>query len=325
MYRRGFIGVLGTLLSWPATVRAQKSIPQVVGFLSGASRKAYSAYLAAFLEGLREGGYVEGENVRLEYRWAENQYDKLPALAAELLNSQVAVIAATGTPAAVVARSLVKTIPVVFSMSGDPVALGVVTSLNRPGGNATGSTRMSVELSAKRIEILHEIVPDRTALALLINPTGPNAAAVVRDSEAAARALGRRLEIIEARNTPEIEGAFSRLKLVGAQGLVVGTDPLFNSQAHQLADLGLKHRLPVVYQYDEFTTAGGLASYGGGIKESYRIAGAMTAKVLKGEKPADLPVQQSTRIELSLNLKTAKVLGITVPTSLLGRADELIE
>ena len=274
---------------------------------------------------MKESGYTEGQNVLIEYRWAESQYDRLPALATELVRRQVAVLAATGTPAAIVARKATTTIPIVFTTAGDPVDLGLVTSLSRPGGNATGATQLSVEVSPKRLELLHEMLPKATIMALLINPTSPNAAAVSTETQIAARARGLQLHVLNASTERDIDEAFAKAIQLKADGLIVGTDAFFNGRNNQLVALMLRHALPTVYQYGEYTAAGGLASYGGSIKSSYRTAGILTGRILKGEKPADLPVQQTTKMELIVNLKTAKALGLTLPISLLARADEVIE
>jgi putative tryptophan/tyrosine transport system substrate-binding protein len=325
MQRRVFIGLVGGAVVWPLTARAQQPALPVVGFLNGASHEAYAPYVAAFRDGLKETGYIEGQNVVIEYRWAESRYDRLPELAAELVHHQVAVIAATDTPAAVVARAATKTIPVVFTTSGNPVDLGLVTSLNRPGGNATGATQLSVEVAPKRLELLHEMFPKATIMALLINPTGPNAAAVSSETMVAANSLGLELHVLNASTERDIDEAFAKVVQLRASGLLIGTDPFFNGRTKQLVALMLRHAMPTIYQYSEFTAEGGLASYGGSIKGSYRTAGIFTGRILKGEKPADLPVQQTTKIELIINLKAAKALGLTVPLSLLGRADEVIE
>ena len=325
MQRREFIGLIGGAAAWPVSARAQQLVVPVVGFLNGAAHEAYAPYVAAFRDGLKESGYIEGQNVLIEYRWAESQYDRLPALVAELVHRQVAVLAATGTSAALAARKATTTIPIVFSTAGDPVELGLVASLNRPGGNATGSTQLSVEVAPKRIELLHELFPKATIMALIVNPTSPNAAAVSSETQTAARSLGLQLHVLNASTERDIDEAFAKAVELRADGLVVGTDAFFNGRTNQLVALMRRYGLPTVYQYSEFTAAGGLASYGGSIKSSYRTAGVLTGRVLKGEKPADLPVQQTTKIELIVNLKAAKALGITLPLSLLARADEVIE
>ena len=323
MRRRDFITGL-TVACLPHSASAQLPMP-VVGFLNGASHDAYAPYVTAFRDGLKESGYIEGQNVSIEYRWAESRYDRLPGLAAELVGRQVAVLAATGTPAAVVARKTTTTIPIVFTTAGDPVELGLVASLSRPGGNATGATQLSVEVSSKRLELLHEMLPKAAIMALLINPTSPNAAAVSSETQTAARARGLQLHVLNASNERDIDEAFAKAVQLRAEGLVVGTDAFFNGRTDQLVALMLHHAMPTVYQYSEYTAAGGLAGYGGSIKSSYRTAGIFTGRILKGEKPADLPVQQTTKIELIVNLKAAKALGINIPNALIGRADEVIE
>jgi putative ABC transport system substrate-binding protein len=298
----------------------------VVGFLNGASQEGYAPFVAAFRQGLKEAGYVEGQNVTIEYRWAEGQYDRLPALAADLVQQKVSVIAATTTPAALAAKAATSTVPIVFTTGGDPIKLGLVASLGRPGGNVTGSTQLSVEVGPKRLELARELFPGATTYALLVNPTNPLAATVSKDLEAAADSLGMRLHVLHASTEADFEAAFATAAQLRAAALVIGTpDPMFGSHAAQLGALALRHSVPAIYFRREFAAAGGLMSYGASITETYRLAGLYAGRILKGEKPADLPVVQSTKVELILNLKTARALGITVPLPLSGRADEVIE
>jgi putative ABC transport system substrate-binding protein len=328
MNRRDFITLLGgAAAACPLAARAQQPIP-VVGFLSGASPDAYpaTAYLAAFRQGLKESGFVEGQNVAVEYHWAEEQYDRLPALASGLVRRQVAVIAAGGTPALLAAKAATTTIPIIFSTTVDPVEAGFVASLNRPGGNLTGWTILNIELESKQLQLLHELVPTASSIALLVNAANPVLAEpTTKNVQAAARTLGLQFHILNASTDQEIAAAFATLVQLHAGGLVIGPDNFFNSRSEQLAALALRHRIPPIYQYREFTVAGGVMSYGGNLTDAYRLVGAYSGRVLKGEKPADLPVQQPTKFELVINLKTAKALGITVPLTLQAIADEVIE
>ena len=297
----------------------------VIGFLNGASPDGYAPMVAAFRQGLKEMGYVEGQNVAIEYRWAEGQYNRLPDLAADLVRRRVSVIAATSTPANLVAKASTSTIPIIFTTGGDPVQLGLVASLNRPGGNVTGVSQLTEEVAPKRVELAHELVPTATVIGLLLNPGNSQAETMTAASQAAAVTLGLRLNVLRASTDAELDTAFSTLLQMRAGALAIGGDSFFNSRVELLAALSNRHSVPSVYQNHEFTAAGGLISYGGSLMDSYRLAGVYTGRILKGDKPADLPVQQSTKVELIINLKTAKALGLTVPMSLLGRADELIE
>jgi len=281
--------------------------------------------LSAFLKGLGETGFVEGRDVAIEYRWAEGQYERLPALIADLLQRKVSVIAATSTPAAVAAKSATTTIPVVFTTSGDPVRIGLVSSLSKPSGNLTGAATLNVEVAAKRLELIHEAIPTATNIALLVNPPDPLAAPVSRQTSAAAAALGLKLQVLRASTEQDLAAVFESLNQLKVEALVIGSDAFFSSRGRELGELALRHRVPAVYQYPQFTSAGGLFSYGGNVAEGYRLAGVYVGRILKGEKPADLPVQQITKVELIVNLKTAKTLGLTIPLPLLGRADEVIE
>jgi len=297
----------------------------VVGFLNTRVPGADPHLLTAFRRGLKETGYVEGQNVTIEYRWAYNEYDRLPALAADLVRRQVTVIAAIGSPSAPAAKATTTTIPIVFIIGFDPVEVGLVTSLNRPGGNLTGVTVLGVELGSKRLELLHELAPSANIVAALVNPNTPAAETQSTDLHTAARTLGLKLQVLHARTEPDFDTVFATLLQLGASGLVVGNDTFFSTRSEQLAALALRHGVPTIFQYRQFVEAGGLMSYGGDLADNYRLTGVYTGRVLKGEKPADLPVIQSTKVELIINLKTARALGLAVPLSLLGRADEVIE
>jgi putative ABC transport system substrate-binding protein len=326
MKRRDFITLVGgAAVAWPLAARAQQPAMPVIGFLHPASAGKWAPFVTAFRNGLKEAGYVEGQNVAIEYRWANGQYDQLPALAGDLVGRRVSVIAATSTPANLVAKAATGTIPIVFTTGSDPVQLGLVASLNRPGGNVTGATQLTEEVAPKRVELAHELVPTATFVGLLVNPASPIAEVLTKASQEAATTLGAQLEVLRASSKAEIDDAFITFyqKQIGA--LVIGTDAFFSGQAEQFAALAIRHRLPAIYEYRPFVTAGGLISYGGSVTESYRLAGVYTGRILKGDKPTELPVLQSTKVELMLNLKTAKALGLTVPLSLLGRADEVIE
>jgi ABC-type uncharacterized transport system substrate-binding protein len=324
--RRQFIMLLGGASAWPLAARAQQPTMPVIGFLNSASPAGYARPLSAFRQGLSETGYVEGRNVAIEYRWAEGQYERLPALAADLVRRQVTVIAATTNPAGPVAKAATTTIPIVFTMGSDPVQLGVVASLNKPGSNITGVTVLAVELGPKRLELLREVVSTATTVALLVNPTNLSVAETEsRDLQAAASTLGLRLHVLKASTERELDAVFARLAELRAGGLVIGADPFFISRIELIATLAQRYGMPTVYQYRDFAAAGGLMSYGGSLTDAYRQAGIYVGRILKGEKPADLPVVQSAKVELILNLKTARMLGLTIPLSLLGRADEVIE
>jgi ABC-type uncharacterized transport system substrate-binding protein len=323
--RRELITLLGGAAAWPLAARAQQSTMPVIGFLNGGSPEGYAPFVAAFRQGLKEADYVDGQNATIEYRWAEGQYDRLPSLAADLVQQKVTVIAASSTPAALAAKAATSTVPIVFMAGGDPIKLGLVASLSRPGGNVTGSTNFSVEVGPKRLELARELFPGATTVALLVNPANPVAATVSKDLQAVADTLGVRLHVLHASTEADFEGAFATAAKLRVALVIGSADPWFNSHAAQLGALALRHSVPAIYQRREFAAAGGLMSYGGDTTGAYRLAGVYTGRILKGEKPADLPVVQSTKVELILNLKTARVLGITVPLPLSGRADEVIE
>jgi putative ABC transport system substrate-binding protein len=321
--RRKILLATGALIA-VSRARAQQPAMPVIGFLLGASYELSAHLVRAFHLGLGEAGYVEGRNVAIEYRSAEGQYDRLPALAADLVARQVNVIAATGTPTGLPAKGATATIPIVFVTGSDPVEQGLVTSLSRPAGNLTGATTLAVELGRKRMELLHELVPRATLIGVLVNPKGPNLETVSRDLQTAARTIGLPIQILHASTESDFDGVFATLSRSRAGALVIGTDTFFNSQSRKLAVLTVRHAMPAIYQYREFAAAGGLMSYGGSITDAYRVAGVYAGRILKGEKPSDLPVQQSTKAELFINLGTARSLGITVPQAMLIRADELI-
>ena len=327
MKRREFIMGLGSAASWPLAARAQQATMPVIGFLNGAFAEGYSTERAAFLRGLDEAGYVDGRNVTIEYRWAEGQTERLPMLANDLVHRQVAVIAATSTPAALAAKAATKTIPIVFEIGADPIQLGLVPSLNEPGGNITGITQTNLEVSPKRLELLHEIMPSARLMVLLVNPRNPAVAeATTNQMQAAARTLGLDLQVLLVGNDDELEAAFAKAAQMHASALVISAgDPFFTSQARPLAGLAVRYAMPAVGPGRDFVAAGGLVAYGADINEAYRLAGSYTGWILKGQKPGDLPVQQLTKIQLVINLKTAKALGISVPLALSGRADEVIE
>jgi putative tryptophan/tyrosine transport system substrate-binding protein len=325
MRRREFITLIGGAAAvWPLAARAEQPALPVIGFLNGGSAWEYARAAAAFRQGLSETGYVEGHNVLVEYRWAEGHYERLPELAADLVRRQVTLIAAN-TQAVPAAKAATTTIPIVFATSADPVAAGFVASLNRPGGNVTGASSLSVEIGPKRLQLLHEMVPTATVMAVLINPTNPNAEAQSRAMQAAARDIGLQLHVLHATTERDFDTAFATLVQLRAGALVIGADVFLSNRSEQLAALALRHTVPAIFLYREFVAAGGLMSYGESARDSFRLSGVYAGRILKGEKPADLPVLQATKFQLIINLKTAKALDLTVPLPLLGQADEVIE
>jgi putative tryptophan/tyrosine transport system substrate-binding protein len=329
MKRREFITLLGgaAAAGWPLAARGQQAAMPVIGFLGSASPDRWAGRIRAFHQGLSEIGYAEGRNVAIEYRWADGQNDRLGQLAAELASRQVNVIVAPGsTPAALAAKGATTTIPIVFEVASDPVEIGLVTSLARPGGNVTGVTSLNAEVQPKRLELLHELVPSASVVGLLVNPSNPNLAEpATKKLDAPARSLGLKMHVLHASTDRDLDAVFATLLQLRAGALVIGTDPFFTSRLEQLATLALRHSVPTVYQFREFTAAGGLMSYGGSLTDTFRAAGVYTGRILRGDKAAELPVQQTTKVELFLNLNTAKALGLEVPRTLIARADEVIE
>jgi putative ABC transport system substrate-binding protein len=325
MRRRDFIFLAGgTAVIWPLAARAQQSLP-VIGFLSPRGPDDAPQLLASFREGLKDSGFVEGQSVAIEYRFAENQYERLPAFAVDLVRRQVTVIAATAVPAVIAAKAATASIPIIFEMGDDPVRLGFVAGLDRPGGNITGVAQLNRETAPKRLELLHELLPTARVVALLANPTDAASATLSSNMMSVARTLGLELHVLNASAEGDFEGAFAKLIELRAGGLVINPDPFFIARNEQLAALALRHAVPAIYESREFVVAGGLAAYGASLSDAYRLAGVYVARILKGEKPGDLPIQQATKVEFFLNLKTAKALGITIPLPLSGRADEIIE
>jgi ABC-type uncharacterized transport system substrate-binding protein len=332
MRRRDFItavagsGAAASLLR-PLAAPAQQPVIPVIGFLNSASPDSYAPQLAGFRQGLHEVGYTEGQNVAIEFRWANSQYDRLPGLAAELVHRQVAVIVATGgSVSGLAAKSVTTTIPIVFTSGGDPVQLGLVKSIGRPGGNVTGVSLFTGTLAAKRLELLHEIVPAVRVIALLVNPTNPNSEADTKAVQAAAAAIGLKTIVLRASNGSEIDAAFAAMKQSNVGALLVGADPTFdNSGRDQLIVLAARHAIPAIYDWRDVAAAGGLVSYGSNLAEGYRLAGLYTGRILRGENPGDLPVQQPAKFELVINLKTARTLGLSISNQMLLLADEVIE
>jgi len=330
MKRREFIALLGggglLLAAKVKRARGQQPAMPVIGFLSSALPGPYAHVLAAFRSGLKEAGYVEGRSVAIEYRWAEGQNDRLPGLVADLVRRQIALIVATGTPESLAAKAATRKIPIVFQVGTDPADIGLVPSLNRPGGNLTGVTNLNAETGPKRLQLLRELLPTAQVMALLVNPTSPTIAETLsRELQAAAPILGLQLHRLQASNEREIDDAFASLVRLRASALVISPDVYFNTRIEQLAALALRQAMPTIYQFRAFAVAGGLMSYGGDLTESYRHVGLYAGRILKGTQPADLPVYQARKVELVINLKTAKALGLEVPATLLARADEVIE
>jgi putative tryptophan/tyrosine transport system substrate-binding protein len=324
MRRRQFISLVGGAATWPFVAHSQSAMP-TVGFLNATLAGEYGPFTTSFSNGLKEAGFIDGKNVTIEYRWAEGRYDRLPALAADLVQRRVSVIVTGGAPTALAAKAATTTIPVVFAIGADPVQLGLVAALNRPGGNVTGVTALSVELGPKRLELLHEIVPAATNIALLTNPTSPLAVNEAATMQVAARSLGLKLPEYRASTDHDLDLVFASLDELRPCALVVGPDRFFISHREQLAELATSHGVPAISQFREFAAAGGLMSYGGSVRDAFRLAGIQTGRILKGENPAELPVQQSTKLELVINLKTAKALGLVIPDKLLASPDQVIE
>jgi len=327
MRRRDFIKVMaGSAVAWPLAARAQQTLLPVIGFLSTVSPNVFALRLRAFHQGLKEAGYVEGQNVEIEYQWAEEQSNRLPALAAELVQRRVAVITAGGTASALAAKGATATIPIVFEVAVDPVELGLVASLKLPGANITGVTNLNVETGPKKLELLHELMPTATIIAVLVDPTSRSLAEqFLRGLQAAAPTLGMQLHVLNASTERDLDAVFATLAQLRAAALVIGPNLFFIAHVEQLAALALRHAVPTIFQYRPFVVAGGLMSYGANETDNYRLVGIYAGRILKGEKPADLPVVQSAKVELIINLKTAKTLGLNIPNTLIGRADEVIE
>jgi putative ABC transport system substrate-binding protein len=322
--RRAFIGVLGGAAAWPLAAWAQQPVP-VIGFLRDSSAEGSAAIISAFQRGVKEAGLIEGQNVIIEYRWSEGQYDRLPSLASELVRHRVAALVGAGEVAAIAAKAVTTAIPIVFVTGDDPVQMGIVASLNRPGDNITGVTFHSGNLGVKGIELLHELVPTATAIGLLVNTNSPAAKAQVREAQEATHALGLRLELVNAHNENDVDFAFAALEQKRVGALLIPGNAVFTGQRDQLVALAARYRLPTMQNIREFVTAGGLMSYSASITDAYRQAGVYIGRILKGARPADLPVMQSVKFELMINLKTAKSLGLTIPTSLLVAAEDVIE
>jgi putative ABC transport system substrate-binding protein len=325
MNRRDLMTLIGSAAAWPVAARGQQTTMPVIGHLSARTSKSDESTLASFREGLGAAGYVENKNVMIEYRFADGQYDQMPALATDLVRRNVAVIAAITGVSAQAAKAATTKVPIVFSIAGNPVEEGLVKSLNRPGGNITGVSNLGVEAGAKRWELLRQMVPAAKTAALLVNPTSSGTEGELKDAKATTAALGLELHVLQASSERDIYAVFDDLARLRVDALVIGTDPFFTSRSEQLATLALRHAVPAIFRVRAFAAAGGLMSYGGSLTEAYRLIGTYAGRILKGEKPGDLPAQQVTKLELIINLKTAKTLGLTVPPSLLAIADEVIE
>ncbi|HYZ42080.1 MAG TPA: ABC transporter substrate-binding protein [Stellaceae bacterium] len=325
MRRRDFFAMLsGAVILRPVAAWAQAGLP-LVGYINAASPDNSAELVGAFRQGLSEAGYVEGWNVVIEYRWAQSHYGRLPELAADVVRHRVTVIAATSTPVALAAKDATREIPIVFTIGGDPVKVGLVSRLNRPDGNLTGVTRYNVELGPKRLELLHDLVPGVRDIGLLVNPGNPNTETLSKSIYEAAQTLGVEIHLVKSENDNELDNAFATLNSLRVGAVTIGNDPFFNSRSQRLAELGLRHSLPAIYQYRRFVEAGGLMSYGASNTDSHHRLGAYVGRILAGVKPGDLPVEQSTKVDLLLNLTTAKALGLTIPPAILARADEVIE
>jgi putative tryptophan/tyrosine transport system substrate-binding protein len=325
MRRREFIAGLGSAAAWPVAARAQQPTLPVIGYLGSQSAELDKDNTLQFLRGMKETGYVDEQNAAVEYRWAENQYDRLPALLADLIRRRVAVIVAAGTPAALAAKAATTIIPVVFVTAADPVALGLVASLNRPGANVTGSANLTAQLAPKQLQLLHELLRNAVLFGVLADPAFPSTPSVIADLQAAARTLGLQLVVVNGRPESDLEPAFATLSLQRVSAVLIGISSWNSGRIKQVAALAARHALPAIFPYNEFTLAGGLMSYGNSLGYAYHQAGIYTARILKGEKPADLPIVQPTKFELVINLKTAKALGLTIPETLLATADEVIQ
>jgi putative tryptophan/tyrosine transport system substrate-binding protein len=323
--RREFLALLSGAAAWPLAARAQQPAMPVIGFINGSSPEAYVRPLPAFREGLKETGYTENKNITIEYRWAQGRHDQLPGMVADLVRRQVAAIAATSTPAALAAKAANTVIPIIFETAGDPVTLGLVASLNRPEGNVTGVTQLSSQLISKRLRLLHDLIPPARIIGFLVDPTDPRVEAQTGEMREAAHTLGLQIHVLNARTEDQIDAAFAGMVQLRVAALVIGSGVLFNSRLEQLATSAARQRLPAIYQYREFAAAGGLISYGPSITDAYRLAGIYTGRVLKGEKPADLPIMRPTKFELVINLRTASAFDLTIPPGVLAIADEVIE